>query len=72
MVPIFLKIFYAVVIKTKVLVTKDAYSEIVKKRKNSNTEIKYDELKGLTEWGVVGDLFYMQYIVTKQPKDPCK
>ncbi|MGV8162183.1 MAG: TrmB family transcriptional regulator [Candidatus Nanoarchaeia archaeon] len=42
--------------------------DIVEKRKNEITEIKVLDLKNQAEWGVIEDIFYMEYCVSKEPK----
>jgi len=41
---------------------------LAKKRRNKVTEIKFMDLKNDTEWGVVKDLVYIQYITSKKPR----
>jgi len=43
--------------------------ELAKERKKDNlVEIKFMDLKNKAEWGVINDLFYMQYSINKTPK----
>jgi HTH-type transcriptional regulator, sugar sensing transcriptional regulator len=39
-----------------------------KLRKKQNSEVKFMELKNEAEWGVIGDLYFIQYITAKTPR----
>ena len=41
---------------------------LAKKRRNKLTEIKFMNLENDAEWGIVGDLVYIQYITGKVPR----
>lgn len=43
-------------------------NKISKKREKQLAEIKYLDLQNEAEWGIIGDLFFMQYITTKTPR----
>ena len=42
--------------------------ELAKKRKNKNTEVKFSELTNEAEWGVIDDMLYIQYYLSKTPR----
>lgn len=42
--------------------------ELANKRKNKFTEIRFTDLKNDTEWGVIKDMVYIQYITGKIPR----
>jgi len=39
-----------------------------KKRSNKNTQVRYSKLTNKAEWGIVDDMFYLQYITAKKPR----
>jgi len=43
-------------------------TKIRKFREFSDVEIRYGNLKNKAEWGVIGDVFFIQYITTKIPR----
>lgn len=43
-------------------------TDLAKKRVDEFTKIKFMELKNDAEWGVFNDVFFIQYIVNKNPK----
>lgn len=43
-------------------------ADLAKKRRDQLTDIRFMELKNDTEWGVIKDLFYIQYITSKTPR----
>jgi len=42
--------------------------ELADKRKDKNTEVKFNSLKNEAEWGVVDDVVYIQHNLTKNPR----
>ena len=38
------------------------------KRKNSITEVRFLELENDSEWGVMGDYFFIQHLIGKTPR----
>ena len=43
-------------------------TELAKKRKDKHTEIKFMNLDNDAEWGVLDDLFFIQYVTSKVPR----
>lgn len=53
--------------KAKIIIP-PSLEKLGKRRENKNTKVKYMELKNEAEWGVVDDMVYIQYIITKNPR----
>ncbi len=53
--------------KAKIIIPKE-FKELAQKRENKNTKTKTIDLKNEAEWGIVDDLLYIQYIITKKPR----
>ncbi len=53
--------------KAKILIPEE-FKSLASKRENKNTKTKITDLKNEAEWGVVDDILYVQYIITKQPR----
>lgn len=43
-------------------------TRIPRMKEFKDMKIHYEDLKNKAEWGVIGDLFFIQYIMTKTPK----
>lgn len=55
-------------IKSRLLLSRE-YKDLGKKRKNEFTEVRYNNLKNLAEWGLIGDkMLYISYIKGDEPK----
>src|SRR5690606_15114943 len=44
------------------------FKSLGNKRKNKNTQVKFEELENEAEWGIIDDLVYLQYVITKNPR----
>ena len=53
--------------KAKILVPEE-FKSLVNKRRNKNTQVKVAKLNNNAEWGVVDNIFYIQYSITKEPR----
>jgi sugar-specific transcriptional regulator TrmB len=53
--------------KARILLSAEM-KDLARKRENKNTKVKLTKLNNEAEWGVVDDMFYIQYIVTKNPR----
>ncbi len=54
-------------VKAKILCPAE-FKSLGNKRKNKNTQVKFEELRNEAEWGIIDDLVYLQYIITKNPR----
>jgi len=53
--------------KARIIIPEE-FKSLASKRKNKNIEVKITSLKNNAEWGVVDDVFYIQYATTKTPR----
>jgi len=53
--------------KAKILCPSE-FKSLGNRRKNKNTEVKFENLKNDAEWGIVDDMVYIQYITGKKPR----
>lgn len=54
-------------LKYRLILTFEAKSH-GEKRKKQNAEVRYMDLKNETQWGIVGNIFFMYYAVGKKPR----
>lgn len=52
----------------ELMIFPDEDRELGHKRRNKFTEVRFSSIKSDGEWGVVGDLLYIQYITGKAPR----
>jgi len=54
-------------VKSKIICPYE-FKSLGNKRENKNTEVKFEKLDNEAEWGIIDDIVYIQYSITKNPR----